>query len=503
MRSFTRTWSLRRRLVAIVTLVAVAALLAVDIATYHALQGSLLDRLERQVAQLAQERPPGENGDDQSLQPAPRPGPGGGAGAARQPAPQRPAAQRAAPAGTWNAVFINGAFDAPMRETVTGVTTIDRRSDIPRIHLTTERIRALMAAPEQVDSADGSTRFLVQARGLRDGDYMVVALPMTDYRTTLHRLRNIELVVSLIAALGVLLLALLTVRAGLRPLDAIAAAAADITAEAAQARIGKRVPLDAAASTEMGRLAGSLNEMLDSLDASFATQHAAQQQLRQFVSDASHELRTPLTSIQGFAELARARAADMSVEERDTALLRVEQEATHLTKLVEELLVLSRLDERLPLHTEPTDIARIAATSVDAARVIEPSRAVEFSSSGPVVVEADPVRVRQVVDNLLANARMHAGAAASVVVHVSDVGGPDPVGRITVSDDGVGMDDATRARATDRFWRADAARTRATGGSGLGLSLVRAIVDAHGGELRIEPGANGRGTCVSVDLPRR
>ena len=481
-----RGWSLRRRLVATVAVVAIGAIVVVDVATYRSLESSLLARLDHQLEQVVQSPPPGDR----------RPDPPG--------QPPRPANQRATPAGTWMAVYTNpdssGDYGDPSEEVVAGVSdeTVDDR-DRPELAPTAAQLADLMDDPQTLAAVSGDTNFRVAARNLRGDDVLVVAMPMTDLDETLDRLLRIELIVSSIAGIGVIVLALITVRAGLRPLTAIATAASEITHDAEGSGIGRRVPADASASTEVGRLAASLNGMLDRIDDSFAAQQATQQQLRRFVADASHELRTPLTSIQGFAELARTRAADMSDEERTTALQRVEEEAQHLARLVEDMLLLSRLDEGLPMHPADVDVAQIVAASVDAARVIEPARSVQFDSEGAVTMRADPVRVRQLLDNLLANVRTHAGQDASVQVRVAP--GPDGVGvRIDVVDTGVGIPDGEHAAATGRFWRADSARTRSTGGSGLGLAIVSSIAEAHGGSVVIEPGADGRGLAVTVVL---
>ena len=484
-------WSLRTRLVLTVSIVAIVAIAVVDVATYSSLRGSLFDRLDKQVALVVEQPPPGEDR-------APVPPNDGRPGRA-------PAQQRATPAGTWKGVY-RGSFDAvqgglaPFDEIVAGVTTdtINGR-DRPALDLTDARVTALLKAPETVRAEQGGERFRIRARRIRGEDTLIVAVPIADIDSTLNRLVRIELLVSAVAALGVILLALITVRAGLRPLEAITDAASEIAHDGDDGRggLGRRVPATADPATEVGRLASSLNSMLERIDGSFAAQEASQVRLRRFVADASHELRTPLTSIQGFAELARTRGADMTSDERATALRRVEEESQHLGRLVEDLLLLSRLDEGLPVRAENVDVASIAATAVDAARVIEPTRVIDFESTGPVVVRVDPVRVRQLVDNLLANVRTHAGAEANVTVRVAAV---DAGVDITVTDTGVGLDAADHAAATDRFWRADAARTRETGGSGLGLAIVRSLAHAHGGDVTLAPGVDGRGLAVCVSL---
>ena len=498
-------WTLRTRLVLVVAIVAIVAIMVVDVATFSSLRGSLLTRVDRQVTQTLETVAPPRPGSPGTREAPALPSDG------TRPGPNRPPTT---PAGTWMAVYrapdAAGAYGEPVAEVVAGrdaasVVAADR----PRITPTAANVAELLQGPRTIDGsgsgADAVPRFRLAAKRLGGSDVFLVAVPLTDIDATLARLLRIEWIVGAIAALGVVLLALVTVRAGLRPLESIARAADEVAfAESggSDGELTRRVPSPTGAGTEVGRLAAALNGMLGRIDESFAAQHATQRQLRQFIADASHELRTPLTSIRGFAELARTRGDEMSGSERAAALQRVEDEADHLGRLVEDLLLLSRLEEGLPLHAEQVDVASVVASAVDAARVIEPARAVHFESSGAVQMRADRVRVRQLVDNLLANVRAHAGDDAEVTVSVAptrESGGGDGV-LIEVRDTGVGLAAADMAAATDRFWRADAARARQTGGSGLGLSIVSAIAEAHGGEVELEAGAGGRGLVVGVRL---
>ena len=212
--------------------------------------------------------------------------------------------------------------------------------------------------------------------------------------------------------------------------------------------------------------------------------------MRQFVADASHELRTPLATIAGYTELARRRP-----ETSTTALAKVETESARMTSLVEDLLLLARLDSGRPLERRSVDLSRLLLEAVDDARVVDPERSWRLSlPDEPIVVTGDATRLHQVVSNLLTNARKHTPPGSTVTVTGSS--GPTGAG-FTVHDDGPGFAPGLVPRAFERFTRGDAARTR--GGVGLGLSLVQAIVGAHGGAVSLDsrPGD----TTVSVVLP--
>jgi two-component system OmpR family sensor kinase len=340
-------------------------------------------------------------------------------------------------------------------------------------------------------AADDGTRFRVEAIGAVPGHgTLVVAVPLTEMRATLGRLLAIEAFVTVGVALLAGLLAVWAVRLGLRPLETMGEAAGAIAAGDLSRRVE---PADD--RTEIGKLGTSLNAMLAQIEVAFDERRASEARLRRFVADASHELRTPLTSIRGYAELFR-RGAEERPEDLATSMARIEAEAERMGVLVDDLLLLARLDQGRPLGRERVDVATIVADAVEAAHAIDPDREIEMSASADSAVEGDAGRLRQVVDNLIENARVH--TPPGTPTHV-DVGREDGAVVVRVTDTGPGMDPVVAERAFDRFYRGDPARARATGGAGLGLSIVAAIVEAHGGTVEVTNGAPG--TSVEVRLP--
>jgi two-component system OmpR family sensor kinase len=248
--------------------------------------------------------------------------------------------------------------------------------------------------------------------------------------------------------------------------------------------------------SEVGQVAAALNTLLDHVDRALAARHHSEQQVRQFVADASHELRTPLATIRGYAELSR-RAQD-DPEALLTALGKVEIEADRMSGLVADLLLLARLDSGRALAREDVDLTRLLLEAVADARVVAPDHTWQLVlPEEPVTVVGDEARLRQVVTNLLGNAHSHTPAGTTVTVTAST---RDQDVVIAVHDDGPGVPPELVDEVFDRFTRGDSSRTRASGGAGLGLSLVSAIAQAHGGTAGVtsQPGD----TTFTVALPR-
>jgi len=252
--------------------------------------------------------------------------------------------------------------------------------------------------------------------------------------------------------------------------------------------------------SEVGRLGSALDRMLDRIEEAVDAKTASEERMRRFVADASHELRTPLTSVRGYAELYRQGARDEATVA--TSMARIEGEAARMGRLVDDLLALARMDRDEPAHRrEPVDLGRVAGEAVDAARVVDGTRTwdLDVPAAPDAVVAGDAAQLRQVVDNLLANARAHTPPGTTVATTV-DV--DDGRVRLKVRDDGPGIPPADRERAFDRFWRATRSDENPVAGSGLGLAIVRSIARAHGGEATLGDGTGGRGTTVRVELPR-
>jgi two-component system OmpR family sensor kinase len=327
---------------------------------------------------------------------------------------------------------------------------------------------------------------------------LILAQPLTDVSTTLHELLLIELAVTGGAILIALVGGLWLVRIGLRPLRDMETTADSIAAGNLTERISGENE-----STEVGRLARTLNVMLARIEAAFSARlaserrlRASEQQLRQFVADASHELRTPISAISAYAELFE-RGASEQKEDLGRLLGGIRTETARMEHLVADLLLLARLDEGRPMEQRSMNLVAVCTEAVHTALAVGAEWPVTFEASAPVEVVGDATSLRQVMDNLLANVRAHTPPGTSARVKV-ELDGNQVV--IAVADDGPGMDPEASEHVFERFYRSDPSRSRAHGGAGLGLSIVTAIVTAHHGTVSAI-GRPGSGATFIVRLP--
>jgi len=336
------------------------------------------------------------------------------------------------------------------------------------------------------------TRYRVLASHDREGQTVVTALSLADVDASVSRLIWVEVIIT---GLVLGLLGLVTwwvIRLGVRPVKQMTATATAI----AGGDLSHRVPVGHE-GTEADELGVALNTMLTRIEEAFDERSASEGRLRQFIADASHELRTPVATIRGYAELYR-RGGLQEREELQQAMRRTEAETLRMGSLIDDLLLLARLDQGRPLGRGPVDLGVLAVDAAADARARAPERRVTASVSEGVVVNGDEHRLRQLVANLVSNALVHTPADAPIEARVRSDNGSAV---LEVHDDGPGMSPDVAAHAFERFYRADASRSRHHGGSGLGLAIVRAIVDAHGGTVTLDTTV-GKGTTVRVELPR-
>ena len=388
------------------------------------------------------------------------------------------------------------------------VSSANAKNAVPNLNaFTLEAVIATEGRPVDIDvSSKGGFRDL--------GNWRMVATPLTSVNGSLvialPDMTNARLLAQYSAigtGFGFFLLTLsglaiwLTISSALRPLREVERTAAMVAAGDTSQRL-----IEADESTEIGRLNGSLNSMLDSIDSAMSSRNKALDQMKRFVADASHELRTPLVTLRGYAELYRIGALKKKAD-IDEAMTRIESESIRMTELVENLLALARMDESNPLAKELCNVVELAELSIrDASAIGSKNKTVLVSlDSKPLPegfvlnAEVDSSGLRQVFTNLLVNASKFSNPVDQIEIAL---GSSDGRVIIEVRDHGDGVPKALREKIFERFYRADNSRNRETGGSGLGLSIVKTIVTRHGGDIKALETPGG-GATFKITLPSK
>ncbi|MFF4488390.1 sensor histidine kinase [Streptomyces sp. NPDC001544] len=337
------------------------------------------------------------------------------------------------------------------------------------------------------------------AQGL-DGDVLIVGLPLEPVQAAVHRLELVAGIVFGLALAATGVIGALWVRWSLRPLSRVAATAArvsELPLASGEVIMPSRAP-EADPHSEVGRVAAAFNRMLGHVEDALTKRHASEERLRSFAADASHELRTPVASVRGHAELALLHPGPVPPAVT-RALGRIAAESSRMGEMVDDLLLLARLDAGRPLERLPVDLTHLVLDAVTDARAAGPDHRWTMElPEDPVTVTGDAHRLHQVLGNLLANARLHTPAGTKVTVSLETDGA---VARLQVHDDGPGVPEEVQPGVFERFTRAEhRRRTDASGGgAGLGLAIVAAVVEAHGGSVGLEsrPGS----TTFTVRLP--
>lgn len=340
-------------------------------------------------------------------------------------------------------------------------------------------------------TVDG-TEYHVVAGRLDDGNMLLAASSLEPVHDAVEPLVKIELFVGSILLVILAFAAMAVSRQRLRPLEDMV----DTASAIAEGDLSRRIPDDVARSREVDELRTSLNTMLHQIETAFDTRERTNTQLRQFVADASHELRTPLASIRGYLQLAERGMLDE--EARQRALARMTTETDRMAHIVSELLLLARLDQRPETPRRPVDLVRLARDGATDLHAIQPARRVDVHvPDASVTALGDEDQLRQVIGNLVGNVQSHTPADTPVTISVVSEGDR---ARLRIADQGPGMTQDDADRIFDRFFRAGTERGHDGTGTGLGMSIVQAIVDAHDGTVEVDT-APGKGLAVTVSLP--
>jgi len=492
------TWHLRTRLVLVAMALLVAICGAVGIASYASMDLFLTRQLDKQLQQASDRaRDFGRSG-----------------------VRSDPLEARGQGIGTLNARIVDDSVRSAgfLGEDATRKSLTDEDDEI---------LLKLSPRGEPVNRTLSAGSYRLVAAPAPDGDVMVTGLPLAEKQNTLASLVWTTVFVSAGGLVVIGLAGTALIRRTMKPLDQLSEVATKVSRlplDAGEVGLAVRVPASAAhPGTEVGSVGHALNQMLDNVSNALEARQESEMKVRQFVADASHELRTPLTAIRGYTELMRM--TEHFTPDGQKSLARVQSQSERMTTLVEDLLLLARLDEGQPLKLSDVDLTQLAVETVSDEKVMAPDRVWQLElPEEPVVVRGDATQLHQVLANLLSNARKHAGPGTTVVTGVQRT--PDGSAVVTVTDNGPGIAPEFLGRVFARFTRADASRKNpvavttpaaarrplphlplrpprspsaataapasaagatasAEGTSGLGLSIVQSIVEAHGGTVSV------------------
>ncbi|MEO3934939.1 HAMP domain-containing sensor histidine kinase [Micrococcaceae bacterium Sec7.4] len=480
------SWHLRTRLVFVAMVLLVAICGAVGVFSYASMDGVLTRQLDQQLGGASQRS-------SMFGQPVP--------GTMFRPDPLEARGQGV---GTLNARMLNGAVASA------GFLA----GDATRRNLSDEDDAVLLAlTPDAVpvDRTLSAGAYRLTAVRAPFGDVIVTGLPLAEKQNILA---SLVWTLVLVSAAGLVLIGLAgtaAIRRTLKPLEQLSEVATKVSRlplDAGEVTLGVRVPASAAhPGTEVGSVGYALNQMLDNVSNALEARQESETKVRQFVADASHELRTPLTAIRGYTELMRM--TEHFTPDGERSLARVQSQSERMTTLVEDLLLLARLDEGQPLKLTDVDLTQLAIETVSDEKVMGPDHSWRLElPDEPVVVRGDAAQLHQVIANLLSNARKHTAPGTRVVTGV--MRSADGSAMVTVTDNGGGIPPEFLSRVFARFARADTARTpvansaavhqpdgtaggtgcmagtgSAEGTSGLGLSIVQSILEAHVGTVEV------------------
>nr|WP_307624050.1 HAMP domain-containing sensor histidine kinase [Streptomyces sp. V3I7] len=487
-----RPRTLRARLTAGLVVLLAVSCAAVGVAAVVELGGFLTERLDQQLAQVGTRFPAslehhGRLPDDHD---------GDEYGDTRRQAP-----------GTFAARLVNG------RVTNKALVRPDDLTANLGVRLTGQDGTRLARVPvdgraHTVDLSALDHYRVLAARGL-DGDVLIVGLPLEPVEAAVHRLELVAACVFGLALAAAGVAGAVWVRWSLRPLSRVADTAvrvSELPLASGEVALPARAP-ESDPRGEVGRVATAFNRMLGHVEDALTKRHASEERLRGFAADASHELRTPVASVRGHAELALLHPGPVPPEVT-RALERIAAESSRMGKMVDEMLLLARLDAGRPLERHPVDLTRLVLDAVTDARAAGPGHhwTLELAEE-PVTVTGDAHRLQQVLANLLANARSHTPVGTTVTVSLETDDTTDGMTdrttvRLDVHDDGPGVPADVRPGVFERFTRAEhRRRADATtgGGAGLGLSIVAAVVEAHGGSVGLTSRTGA--TTFTVRLP--
>jgi two-component system OmpR family sensor kinase len=360
---------------------------------------------------------------------------------------------------------------------------------------------------DSVSTTDGTlaTAYRMRAVELANGDEVLLATSLDE--VIANRDSNLQRLVWFILGVTAISMGLVAVviRRDMRKVSRLVEAAGQIADGKADVSLSVSGP---SRNAEIDELSRALERMVASLQHAVWVERDTQQAMQNFLGDASHELRTPLTVIKGYVEMLSTPSAKMTAEQKKRAFERVNAEVVRMQGLINDLLMLAELGESKPVESGTVDISSMVSAAVEDLKVLQPKRKVIAAIDQNLVIAGSNEYLSQLVANLFGNIRRHTPDDARVSVSLSRAdGGPASDGSqtgviLTVDDGGPGLPAESYARGISAFQRFDDSRSRESGGSGLGMSIMAGIVRQHGGRIDLNQSPLG-GLQTVIFLPNK
>jgi len=391
-----------------------------------------------------------------------------------------------------SAVFLADESDSELL-----VALLDSSGEIITVRTSAEGETLKLSASEVKRAVDNlqtlgtDERYRIETLELPQGSYLILAYPIRDIYD--NRINNVERLAVFLA--GALLLAFFATRVLIRPDMKKIERLAHRAREIANGRTWE-VEVSEGGNSEVSNLSKALNQMVGYLQNALEGERRNSQRMQEFIGDASHELRTPLTVIKGYVELL-GRSEQLDNEGKKRAIDRLTTEIARMERLIYDLLLLAEIGERQRVLEDAVNISELLRIQLTDLKLLEPNREIEDSITSEVFIIGHLPHIQQLLSNIFSNIRRHTPTDSPLYAQLDYVS--EGV-RIRIGDGGSGLPDEVYQRGVQHFQRFDSSRSRESGGSGLGMSIMRAIVDEHHGKMEFRKSRLG-GLEIDIFFP--
>lgn len=337
----------------------------------------------------------------------------------------------------------------------------------------------------------GETSYRIRTFQLPDREYIIIATSLGDVQAM--RSKNIQTLFGFILVaviLGVLLI-LFFIRRDIFKIEVLVDSATKISEGDSVVEIQP-----SSGDSEVDRLTVALNKMVTSLQNAVSIEKESAARMQEFLGDASHELRTPLTVIKGYVELL-SKAQLVDPEQSARAYSRLSSEIERMEILIRDLLLLAELGQKTPEFNEEVNFSELVLTQVHDLKVLDPNRVVDSSIGAEIYLDGSRLHLQQMLANAFGNIRRHTPSDAPVQISLSSASGKIHLG---IGDGGPGLPTKAYVEGRQHFQRFDKSRSRDTGGSGLGMSIISGIIKEHGGSIELGVSKLG-GLLLEITFP--